>query len=108
MPPANLLATRPCPLQLLYEAAWCGCCTAGGISTKHVLPASCQPTGHPVSSPLQLLYEATLCCWELSFYRPAADMLCGSTNVVGALVDMVRLAQVRSSWTALLLSVCSA
>ena len=42
-------------------------------------------------------YEATLCCWELSFYRPAADVLCGSTNVVGALVDMVRLAQVSSS-----------
>lgn len=42
---------------------------------------------------IQLLYEASLCCWELSFYRPAADVLCGSTNVVGALVDIVRLAQ---------------
>jgi V-type H+-transporting ATPase subunit H len=43
---------------------------------------------------IQLLYEATLCCWELSFHKPAADVLCGSTNVVGALVDMVRTAQV--------------
>ena len=51
---------------------------------------------------IQLLYEAALCCWELSFYRPAADVLCGSTNVVGALVDVVRLAQVRTR----LLAVC--
>jgi V-type H+-transporting ATPase subunit H len=43
---------------------------------------------------IQLLYEATLCTWELSFHRAAADVLCGSTNVVGALVDMVRQAKV--------------
>lgn len=40
---------------------------------------------------IQLLYEASLSVWELSFYQPAADMLAGG-SVVGGLVDMVRLA----------------
>lgn len=67
---------------------------AGGVQLLAplvVMPAS----GSGQQLNIQLLYEATLCCWELSFYRPAADVLCGSTNVVGGLVDMVRLAQVR-------------
>lgn len=41
---------------------------------------------------IQLLYEATLCVWQLSYYQPAADLL-ASGSVVGGLVDMVRLAQ---------------
>jgi V-type H+-transporting ATPase subunit H len=41
---------------------------------------------------IQLLYEAVLCCWELSFHRPAADAL-ATAPLVGGLVDVVRLAQ---------------
>lgn len=64
---------------------------AGGVQLLAPLVAMPAPGSGQLN--IQLLYEATLCCWELSFYRPAADVLCGSTNVVGALVDMVRLAQ---------------
>lgn len=64
-----------------------------GAAVLFLPPPSNLPLVGTHPSP-QLLYEATLCCWELSFHRPAADVLCGSTNVVGALVDMVRLAQV--------------
>ena len=67
---------------------------AGGVQL--VAPLVVMPApGSGQQLNIQLLYEATLCCWELSFHGPAADVLCGSTNVVGALVDMVRLAQVR-------------
>lgn len=41
---------------------------------------------------IQLLYETTMCVWELSFYRPAVDAL-ASESVVAGLVDIVRLAQ---------------
>lgn len=65
---------------------------AGGVQL--VAPLVVMPApGSGQQLNIQLLYEATLCCWELSFHGPAADVLCGSTNVVGALVDMVRLAQ---------------
>lgn len=67
---------------------------AGGVQLLAPLVAMPPPGTGQLN--IQLLYEAALCCWELSFYRPAADVLCGSTNVVGALVDMVRLAQVRA------------
>lgn len=67
---------------------------AGGVQLVAPLVAMPAPSSGQQLN-IQLLYEATLCCWELSFYRPAADVLCGSTNVVGALVDIVRLAQVR-------------
>eukprot|EP00887_Chlorella_sp_A99_P006497 scaffold3.g6497.t1 len=40
---------------------------------------------------VQLLYEACLAVWQLSFHKPAADMLAGGA-VVGGLVDIVRLA----------------
>ncbi|PSC76439.1 V-type proton ATPase subunit H-like [Micractinium conductrix] len=65
---------------------------AGGVQLLAPLVTMPAPGG-PQQMNIQLLYEAALCCWELSFYRPAADVLCGSTNVVGALVDVVRLAQ---------------
>jgi V-type H+-transporting ATPase subunit H len=48
------------------------------------------PPGGPLNT--QLLYEAALCCWELSFHRPAAEAL-ASSGMVGGLVDVVRLAQ---------------
>lgn len=41
---------------------------------------------------IQLLYEAIVCVWELSFHKPAANAL-ATDGVVGALVDVVRLAQ---------------
>lgn len=41
---------------------------------------------------IQLLYEATLCMWEISYHKPAADAL-ASAAVVGGLVDIVRLAK---------------
>lgn len=54
-----------------------------------VAPLVAMPaTGSQMS--IQLLYEAALCVWQLSFYKPAAEALSG---VVGGLVDMVRLAQ---------------
>ena len=65
---------------------------AGGVQL--LAPLVAMPAHGSGQLNIQLLYEATLCCWELSFYRPAADVLCGSTNVVGALVDIVRQAQV--------------
>ncbi|EFN53238.1 hypothetical protein CHLNCDRAFT_32265 [Chlorella variabilis] len=64
---------------------------AGGVQL--LAPLVAMPAHGSGQLNIQLLYEATLCCWELSFYRPAADVLCGSTNVVGALVDIVRQAQ---------------
>lgn len=68
---------------------------AGGVQL--LAPLVIMPPPGTGQLNIQLLYEASLCCWELSFHRPAADVLCGSTNVVGALVDMVRLAQVRAA-----------
>jgi V-type H+-transporting ATPase subunit H len=41
---------------------------------------------------VQLLYEAILCVWQLSFLPEAAEAL-GRTGVVGGLADVVRLAQ---------------
>jgi hypothetical protein len=63
---------------------------AGGVQLLAPLVAMPPPGNGQLN--IQLLYEATLCCWELSFHRPAADVLCGSTNVVGALADIVQLA----------------
>jgi V-type H+-transporting ATPase subunit H len=70
---------------------------AGGVQL--VAPLVTMPAPGSGQLNIQLLYEAALCCWELSFHRPAADVLCGSTNVVGALVDMVRLAQVSNTFS---------
>lgn len=39
----------------------------------------------------QLLYEAGLCVWQLTFYEPAAEAM-GSSGVVQGLVEMARLA----------------
>ena len=39
----------------------------------------------------QLLYEAGMCVWQLTFYEPAAEAM-GSSGVVQGLVDMARSA----------------
>lgn len=39
----------------------------------------------------QLLYEAGMCVWQLTFYEPAAEAM-GSSGVVQGLVDMARQA----------------
>ena len=39
----------------------------------------------------QLLYEAGLCVWQLTFYEPAAEAM-GSSGVVQGLVEMARQA----------------
>lgn len=39
----------------------------------------------------QLLYEAGMCVWQLTFYEPAAQAM-GSSGVVQGLVDMARSA----------------
>lgn len=39
----------------------------------------------------QLLYEAGMCVWQLTFYEPAAQAM-GSSGVVQSLVDMARSA----------------
>jgi V-type H+-transporting ATPase subunit H len=53
---------------------------------------------------IQLLYEATVCLWELSFYKPASDAL-ATTHVVAGLIDIMRLTKkeklVRASLLAL-------
>ena len=41
---------------------------------------------------IQLLYEATVCLWEISYHKPAADAL-ATAAVVSGLVDIVRLAK---------------
>ena len=63
---------------------------AGGVQL--LAPLAALPTGGGQLD-IQLLYEATLAVWQLSYYRPAADLL-ASSAVVGGLVDTVRLAQV--------------
>ncbi|KFM25396.1 putative V-type proton ATPase subunit H [Auxenochlorella protothecoides] len=49
------------------------------------------PAGGVIQNP-QLLYEAMLGTWQLSFHKPAADLL-ANTATVGGLVDAVRVAQ---------------
>ena len=39
----------------------------------------------------QLLYEAGMCVWQLTFYEPAAEAM-GSSGVVQGLVEMARQA----------------
>jgi V-type H+-transporting ATPase subunit H len=57
----------------------------------------------------QLLYEAGLCAWQLTFYPPAAQAMVG-VGIVPALVDVVRHAakeKVRSAAVATLRCLCS-
>ena len=48
--------------------------------------------GQPVAPSHQLLYEAGLCAWQLTFYKPAAQAM-ASSRITPALVNLARHAQ---------------
>ncbi|KAL3157490.1 hypothetical protein ABBQ32_011954 [Trebouxia sp. C0010 RCD-2024] len=51
----------------------------------------------------QLLYEAGMCVWQLTFYEPAAQAM-GSSGVVQGLVDMARSATKEKVWRVAMLA----
>lgn len=65
-------------------------CRSPGAMAMLIPLVGMPPTGAQLN--IQLLYEAIMCVWELSFYRPAVDAL-ATESVVAGLVDVVRLAQ---------------
>lgn len=42
---------------------------------------------------MQLLYEAALCIWQLTFLDEAAEVIAGTPGVVASLVEIARTAQ---------------
>jgi V-type H+-transporting ATPase subunit H len=87
-PARSVPAAVSCLARLLREAQARALLTrAGGVP---LLAALRGPTGVPPSN-LQLLYESTLCLWQLSYYPQAAEAE-ASGGVVAGLTETARTA----------------
>jgi V-type H+-transporting ATPase subunit H len=64
----------------------------GGVQLLAPLLRAGSGQGSTAPPSQQLLYEAGLCVWQLTYYQPAAQAM-GSTGIVQALVEQARTAQ---------------